>query len=395
MRLGSILIVPVVLGLVAGCGKTEGAKAPAAPPVAEVKAITVTASDTAVTYDFVGQTQSSRQVEIVARVNGFLEKQFYTDGAMVKAGQVLFRQDPRPFQAQVDAALGALAQQEARLQVARDNLARVKPLTEKNALSQKDLTDAIGQEKQAAAAVDSARADVQQQQLNLNYTTIASPVTGLSSYARMNVGAYLQPPNNLLTTVEQIDPIYVNFSVSENDLLKVRGDAAKGLLRLPPADRYEVQIELADGSLYPDKGFITFADAGFNQQTGTYLLRATLPNKAAVLKPNQFVKVHLGGIVRPNAILVPQEAVQQGAQGNFTWVVNKEGKAEPRPVQVGPWHGKDWFITEGLAAGDVVAVSGLLRLAPGAPVRTVEAEAANAAGAGTAKAASVAAPEKK
>ena len=376
-----LLTSVIAIGLLAGCGKKEGASSPEARPPAEVTVIKVTPRDTAVGFEYVGQTESSRQVEIVARVNGFLEKRVYQEGSLVRAGQVMFRQDPKPFQAALDSAKAALAQQDARLQVARSNLERVKPLAARNALSQKDLDNAIGQDQSAAAAVESAKADVDQAQLNLGYTTIFTPVTGLSSYARVNDGSYIQPSNSLLTYVQQVDPIYVNFSVSENDMLRVRNEERSGQLRMPKKDAYEVQIQLGDGSVYPQRGLITFADADFNQQTGTFLIRATVKNPDAALRPGQFVRVRVEGFVRPNAILVPQRAVLQGAQGQFVWIVDKDSKVEPRPVEVGSWQGDDWFITRGIAAGDVVVVDGVLRLGPGAPVKVVERSAESEAGA--------------
>jgi len=376
-----LLTSVIAIGLLAGCGKKEGASSPEARPPAEVTVIKVTPRDTAVGFEYVGQTESSRQVEIVARVNGFLEKRVYQEGSLVRAGQVMFRQDPKPFQAALDSAKAALAQQDARLQVARSNLERVKPLAARNALSQKDLDNAIGQDQSAAAAVESAKADVDQAQLNLGYTTIFTPVTGLSSYARVNDGSYIQPSNSLLTYVQQVDPIYVNFSVSENDMLRVRNEERSGQLRMPKKDAYEVQIQLGDGSVYPQRGLITFADADFNQQTGTFLIRATVKNPDAALRPGQFVRVRVEGFVRPNAILVPQRAVLQGAQGQFVWIVDKDNKVEPRPVEVGSWQGDDWFITRGIAAGDVVVVDGVLRLGPGAPVKVVERSAESEAGA--------------
>jgi membrane fusion protein (multidrug efflux system) len=370
-----LLASVIAIGLLAGCGKNEQAKGPQARPPAEVTVIKVSPRDTSVGFEYVGQTESSRQVQIVARVNGFLEKRVYQEGTLVKAGQVMFRQDPRPFQAALDAAKGALSAQQARLQVARSNLERVKPLASKNALSQKDLDNAIGQEQEAAAAVQSAQADVEQAQLNLGYTTIFTPVTGLSSYARVNDGSYIQPTNSLLTYVQQVDPIYIDFSISENDLLKFSREQKSGQLRVLKQGTFEVQIELGDGSVYPQRGLITFADADSNQQTGTYFVRATVKNPDAALRPGQFVRVRVEGAIRPMAILVPQRAVLQGAQGQFVWVVDKESKVEPRPVEVGTWHGDDWFINRGLAAGDVVVVDGVLRLGPGAPVKVVEGSA--------------------
>ncbi len=370
-----LAMVLVAVGMLASCGKQEPKGE--ASPASEVTVMTVTPRDTPVSFEFVGQTQSSHQVQIRARVNGFLERRVYTEGALVKAGSVMFQQDMKPFQAQLEVALGGLAEQQARLQVANDNLAQVKPLAALNALSQKDLDDATGQQAAAAAAVQSAKANVEQARLNLGYTTITTPVTGLSSFARVQDGAYVNAENSLLTSVEQMNPIWVNFTVSENDMLNLRSDQAKGILKLPASDNYPVEVVLADGSVYPGKGKITFTNASFNQQTGTFLLRATLPNLEGTLRPGQFVRARVSGPVRVNAILVPQQAVLQGAKGHFVVVVDKDNKAEIRGVQVGPWHGDDWFITEGLKAGDVVVTDGAVKLSPGAPVKIVDA-AANA-----------------
>lgn len=366
----------VALALLAGCGKKP---VPEGLQPVDVTVMTVAEQDTPVSYEFVGQTESEAQVQIVARVAGFLDKQVYNEGSLVKAGQVMFQQDPRPFQATLAAYEGALAAEQARLQVARDNLARVKPLAALNALSQKDLDDATGQEQAAQAAVQTAQANVEQARLNLSYTTIRSPVAGASSYARVNVGAYVDQTNSLLTYVSPLDPMLVNFSVSENEMLRFRTDQQSGRVQPPKDDRYEVQVILADGSTFDQKGRITFADADYNQQTGTFLLRATLPNPKGVLRPGQFVRVKVMGAVRPKAILVPQKSVLQGAQGHFVVLVDKDSKAQIRGVEVGPWYGDDWFITKGLQPGDTVVVDGVARLSPGAAVTVAKAGAPAAA----------------
>jgi len=365
-----LITLAVISGLLCGCGKEEAK--PQAPGPVQVVATKVTPRDTPVTFEYVGQTQSSHQVQIVARVNGFLEKRVYTEGSLVKKGDVMFLQDAKPFTATLNAYKGALAEQQARLQVANDNLTQVKPLAAMNALSQKDLDDATGQQQAAAAAVETARANVEQAQLNLGYTTITTPVTGLSSFARVQEGQYLNGLGSLLTTVDQVDPIWVNFTLSENDMLKLRAEQASGQLNLPKADTYVVEVVLADGSLFPNKGRITFTNADFNQQTGTFLIRATLPNPGAALRPGQFVRVRVSGATRPNAIIVPQGAVMQGAQGHFVFVVDKDGKAQMRPVEAGAWNGDDWFITKGLSAGDTVITDGVMRVAPDASVKIVE-----------------------
>jgi membrane fusion protein (multidrug efflux system) len=356
-----------VLLLASGCGKEE--KKPAAAPPVEVTAFTVVARDVPIASTFVAQTQSSQAVNIQARVSGFLDKRVYTEGAVVKAGQVLFRMDPKPFQAQVDGAAAALQRNQAALEVAQANLARTKPLAQLNALSQKDLDDAQGQFEQAAAAVAQSKAQLESARLDLSYTTIASPVDGVSSFAAVAEGSYVDAKNAQLTTVSVLSPMWINFSISENEMERIRNQVQKGQVRLPEGNQFAVEIELVDGSLFPHKGRITFADPSYNSQTGTFLIRASVDNPGGVLRPNQYVRTRLVGAIRPNAILVPQRAVQQGAKGHFVWVVRKDGKAELRPVVVGDWYGDSWFIAQGLAAGDQVVVDGGLRLAPDAPAK--------------------------
>jgi membrane fusion protein (multidrug efflux system) len=355
------------LALLAGCGKEE--KKPTERPPAEVTVLTVQPRDTPVTATFVAQTQSSQAVNIQARVSGFLDKRMYVEGSVVKAGQVLFQMDQKPFQAQVDAQQAALARSQASLEVAKANLARTKPLAEQNALSQKDLDDAQGQYDSAAAAVEQGKAQLQEAKLNLSYTTITSPVTGVSSFAAVADGTYLDAKNAQLTTVSVLTPMWINFSISENEMERIRNQVKAGLLRLPEGKSFVVEIELVDGSIFAHRGRITFADPSYNPQTGTFLIRASVDNPDGVLRPNQYVRTRLLGALRPNSILVPQRAVQQGARGHFVWVVNKAGRSEQRPVEVGDWYGDSWFISQGLSAGDQVVVDGGLRLAPDAPVK--------------------------
>ena len=362
-----LLASSAALLLVGGCGKEEKKEAARVP--VEVTALTVTPRDVPITSVFVAQTQSSQAVNIAARVSGFLDKRVYVEGSVVKAGQVLFRMDQKPFQAQVDGAVAALQRNQAALEVARANLARTKPLAQQNALSQKDLDDAQGQYEQVAAAVAQSKAQLESAQLDLSYTTITSPVDGVSSFAAVADGTYVNAQNSLLTTVSVLTPMWINFSLSENEMERIRGEVKKGQIRLPAGNQFEVEIELVDGTLFPYKGRITFADPSYNSQTGTFLIRASVDNPKGVLRPNQYVRTRLHGAIRPNAILIPQRAVQQGAKGHFVWVVNKDGKAELRPVAVGDWYGDSWFIAQGLAAGDRVVVDGAIRLAPEAPVK--------------------------
>lgn len=359
--------------LASGCGKKQEAAAPPPPPAVEV--VQVIARDTPVVFEYVAQTQSSQLVSIQARVNGFLEKRAYTEGAIVNKGDVLFVMDKKPFQAQVSAAAAALARQKAAMQTARLNLDRTKPLTEKNALSRKDLDDATGAYESTAAAVEMAKAQLETARLNLSYCTIASPVSGITSAALQQEGAYLNMQNSILTTVAVLSPIWVNFSLSENEFKAHRDQVARGLIRPPRDQNYEVEIVLVDGSIFPHAGRITFADPSFNPQTGTFLIRASVNNPKGMLRPNQYVRARMKGAIRPNAILVPQRAVQQGAKGHYVWVVNRENRAESRPVIVGDLMGSDWFISEGLKSGEKVVVNGGMTLRPGITVTVKQAAA--------------------
>ncbi len=256
----------VVLIVLSGCNKSAPAVAP--PPI-DVTVMTVAKRETPVDFEFTAQTESSREVQIRARVDGFLEKRVYTEGSLVHAGQVLFLMDRKPFDAALQTAKGELAQQQARLTVAKANLARVVPLAAQNALSKKDLDDAVGAEKQAEASVISAQGQVQSAELNLSYTIIKSPLTGLSSFAREQEGSYVSPATSgLLTYVYQLDPMWVNFSVSENEVLRYRDEAAKGNCVFPPDNQFEVTVILADGSVYPARGRIDFANPAFSSEDG-------------------------------------------------------------------------------------------------------------------------------
>jgi len=365
-RLLPMLLAPLLL---AGCDR-EVEVPPAPPP--EVTVIRVEPKDTPVTFQWVAKTASSRRVEIRSRVEGFLEKRAYTEGGMVKEGDVMFVMDTRPFEAQLNAARAELAQQEARMKTAKANLDRVEPLARQNAVAKKELDDAMGSYNAAAAAVEAARAKVVQAELNLGYCTIKSPVTGLASYAIKREGAFIGIVDGLLTYVAQTQPMWVEFSVSENEILKQMHQVKQGRLKIPADHNYTVEIVLADGTIYPHTGRLTFADASLSERTGTFLIRAEIDNPDDLLRPGQFVRANLKGAMRPNAILVPQRAVQQGAQGSFVWLIDAEGKAQFQPVTVGPWHGDDWFIDEGLEGGETVVVDGAQKLRSGIEVKVVE-----------------------
>lgn len=378
-RLAPLCLSLGLLAAVVGCH--ENKPAASAPPPANVDVIDVALRDVPVVYEYVGQTESSQQVEIRARVNGFLEKRVYQEGTLVHQGDVLFVMDRKPFQAALDAAQAEYAQQKARLETAQANLNRVRPLAAKNALSQKDLDDSIGQQQAAAAALEQARANVTSALLNLGYTTITSPVTGLSSFAKKQDGSYIDATNSLLTYVAKLDPMWINFSLSENEILDLRTQTSNGSLKLPPVGKLEAVVVLADGSTYPQRGHIAFTDASLSSDTGTYLIRAEMPNPNGALRPGQFVRIKLLGAERASAVAVPQDAVQQGPRGAYVWTVDKDGKAQQRSVETGQWNGNDWVIQSGLHAGDRVIVSNTLRLMPGASVKANLVAAAPASGA--------------
>lgn len=357
--------------LLGGCSRQE---AQPAPGPLQVTALTVEPRDTPVSFEFVAQTQSSREVQIQARVDGFLDRRLYNEGDMVRAGQPLFQMDRKPFEAALQSAQGQLEQQRARHAVAVANLARVRPLAARNAVSKKELDDAIGFERESQAAVLAAEGQVRQANLNLGYTTIYSPLKGLSSFAKQQEGSYLTVgQQGLLTTVSQIDPIWVNFSVSENQQLSYRDQIAKGQLKFPVNQDFTVEVVMADGSVFPHRGHINFAAPSFDPATGTFLVRTELPNPDGVLRPGQFVRARVFGSTRPAAIRIPQRAVQQGSKGHYVWVVGNDGKARQRVVEVGDWYGDDWFISDGLKSGERVVVDGAGRVAPNTPLRVAAA----------------------
>jgi membrane fusion protein, multidrug efflux system len=364
-----------VVALASGCSKP--APPPQRPPP-QVSVAAVAPRTIPYTVSFVAKTESSQQVDIVARVSGFLDKIAYQEGDLVRAGQVLLQLDPKPFQAQLQAARGELRAQQARLSTARANLARTKPLAELNALSKADLDKAQGEFDASSAAVFAAEAKVIEAELNLSYTTIRSPVTGLASRSLQRQGAFINAMSTSaeLTYVAAIDPMWVSFSVSQNQIAQWRDDLAKGTVVAPKNNNFDVELMMPDGSIYAQTGRINFADPSFSPDTGSFLVRAVLPNPKRELRPGMFVTANVKGSVRPNAVVVPQLAVQQGAKGHLVYVVNQTGVAELRPVVVGDYYGdREIVILGGLQAGDRVVVEGALKVVPGQPVQIGEAGA--------------------
>ncbi len=370
-RTNALVWVLACMLLAVGCKKQESRVATS--QTIEVTAVKVEPRDVPITFEWLAQTESSRQVEIRARVAGILEKRVYKEGAVVQEGQVMFEMERKPFETKLDAAKADLGVQEARVANARQNLERVQDLSKKNAVSRQALDEAINAEREAAAAALSAKAKVAEAELNLSYTTIRAPITGLSSFATKHDGSYIgQGENSMLTYVAAIDPIWVKFSASENYWLRLQEEVKAGRLVVPPDDAFDVEVVLADGRIHPQKGRLTFTDLAFSRDTGTYQVRAEVPNPQEDLSPGQFVHARLLGAVRPKAILLPKRAVLQGAKGSFVWVVGPQSKAEFRPIELGDWYGDEWFVNEGLHSGDTVVVDGGIKVQPGATLKVVE-----------------------
>ena len=356
-----------IAAALAGCGQSQQHAGFAGFPPAEVTTQVIAVRNFPVAFEYVGQTLGSKDVEVRARVTGIIEKRLYQEGAPVKAGQPLFTIDPKPYAAQVAQAQAELVRAEA--------------------IGQKEADDATSNAELAAASVQSARAKLDELKLNWGYTNVVAPIAGLSSRAMKSEGSLATANDTLLTIISQTDPIWVGFSVSENEQLRLSRAVAAGTLILPKDNAYEVTIKLSDGSAFPRRGRINFADTRVNPSTGTYEMRAEVVNNDAALKPGQFVRVVLRGAERKNALAVPQVAVLDGPQGKFVYVAakDKDGKdiAQPQNVVVGDWvdaeGGNLFVIDSGLKAGDNVIVNGVARLQPGGPIKLASSAPAPAA----------------
>ena len=362
----------------AGCGPSggEGKGGHGGPgggmPPAEVTVLAVVAQPLPVSYEYVGHTAGSREVEVRARVTGILQSRNFQEGAPVKKGQSLYAIDAAPFQAVVARAEADVAAADARRDQAARNAARMKPLYADKAVSQKEFDDAASAEAIAVADVKAARARLQEARLNLEYTRVESPLSGIAGRSMQSEGTLVSGPQVLLTNVTQVDPIWVNFGISDNEQARLRKEVDAGRLKLPGNGSFEVTLQLADGAQYSKTGRLNFFDVRITPNTGTQEARAELPNPDGVLRPGQFVRVILKGATRPNAVKVPQRAVLEGPQGKFVYVVNDQSKVEIRPIEAGEWAGDAWVITSGLKAGERVILDGVLKLGPGAPVKIAD-----------------------
>lgn len=341
-------------------------------PPAAVSVETIIPKTIPATFEYIGVVQSSHEVEIRARVTGYLDSINYVEGSFVHKDDLLFQLDPRPFQAALAKAKAQLAGVESVLWEAQRAVKRFTPLYEQKAASQRDLDNSIASQMSAEAQVMEAQAQVLDAEINLSYTTMKSPVSGLAHQAKYRVGSLISPSQDKLTTVSVMDPIWVNFSVSEQDILGSQDDIKKGRLLFPPNDEFGIELILADQTIYPERGIVSFTSPSYSEETGTMMIRAVIPNPSNIIRPGQFVRVKIHGATRPNAIVVPQQAVMEGQKGMFVFVVNEDNKAEVRFIEPGPWEGHNWVVYEGLKAGDRVIISGVNKILPGSPIRIMK-----------------------
>ena len=362
----------------AACDKPAAQQQGQMPPP-EVNVVVVQLRDLPATIEQVGEVAGIRQAEVRPRVTGILQRWNYDEGAPVRAGDSLFTIDPAPFRAAAARAEADVASAQARLAQAQRTSARLKPLYEAKATSQREYDDSVSAEQIAAADVKAAQARLTEARLDLEYTRVEAPISGITGRALQSEGSLVQAQQTLLTTISQLDPIYVIFSFTESEHLKFTRAVAEGRLSLPKDGKFDVKLKLADGTIYARPGKVNFTDVRVNPQTGTIEARALMPNPQGLLRPGQFARVELSGGVRTGALAVPQRAVLEGPTSKIVLTVNPQGMVEPRPVEVGDWSGDDWIITSGLKPGDRVIVDGMVKARPGAPVRIADAAAAAAA----------------
>ena len=368
ITIASMLAVAVLLSACGKSGAESGGGHGGMPPAA-VSVAAVALADVPVAYEYVGQTAGSREVEVRARVNGILLKRNFAEGGAVKQGQSLYTLDPASFVAALNRADADLASAEARAAQATRNLARLKPLYEAKAVSQREFDDAASAEQIARADVKGAQARRAEAALNVGYAKVAAPISGVAGRSQVSEGTLVAGPETLLTTIVQTNPVKIRFGIADTDQMRWRTEAGTGALKLPNQGAFDVEIKLADGSVYPRKGKLLFNDTRVSGDTGTVEAEAEVPNPDGALKPGQFVRVRLLGAHRPQAVKVPTRAVLEGPQGKFVYVA-AGGKALPKPVQVGDQLADGWIISQGLAAGDQVIIDGMARIFfPGAPIQ--------------------------
>jgi len=399
-----VVAVAALVALVAACGeKTDnaaaaaGGKSPGAgggPPPAEVGVVTVKPQPVGLVTELPGRLEASRVAQVRARVPGILLKRLFVEGSDVKAGQLLFQIDSAPLQSQVAAVEAQIARAQANLSQAAAQAERYKPLVEANAISKQDYINAVAAQKTAEADVAASRANLRSAQINLGYASVTAPISGRIGRALVTEGALVgQGEATPLALIQQINPMYVNFTQSTTELLDLRRAVDSGRFKAAAgSEAASVGIVLEDGGVYPQPGKLLFSDLSVDPTSGQITLRAEVPNAKGFLLPGMYVRVRLEQAQTPTGILVPQQAVQRGSTGDSVMVVDAQGKVTPRPVKVGTAQGGDWVILEGVKTGEMVMVDGFQKLRGAAPVKPVpwQPPAATAAASGASAAATTA-----
>lgn len=371
MRLDSRAVVLPLLALALAACSEQAPPPKAAPP--EVTVVTVQPRNAPLIYEQVGQAAGFRETEVRSRVAGILLKRLYQEGQAVKEGQPLFQIDPEPFKAALDQAKGMLRQQEAAFERAKNDRERIEPLFRENAVSRKDYDDARASYDSAKAAVDSARAKVTEAELNLGYTQVTAPIAGIASKEARSEGSLVATSGDasLLTTIAQLDPLYVNFSYSETEKLAFEDEIKAGRMAPPDTRKVEARAKLADGRDFAGVGFVDFADSRVDTKTGTIRARAEFPNPKGEILPGQFVRVAVNLGTLRNVLLVPERAITQQQATRLVLVVNEKNVVEPRPVTIARRVGGEVLLASGVKPGDRVIVDGLFKARPGSEVKPV------------------------
>ncbi len=371
-----ILAVLLCAMFLVACGKGSDVKGPGsggAPPPAEVGVVTVTPGDVGLVTELPGRLEASRIAQVRARAAGILQKRLFREGSDVKAGQPLFTIDSAPYAAVVASAKASQARAEANMAQATALAERYKPLVEANAVSKQEYANAVAAQKQAEADVAVAKANVQTAGINLGYAAVTSPISGRIGRTLVTEGALVgQGEATPLAVVQQINPMYVNFTQSAGDVMKLRAALASG--KFKPAGGSEaasVRVVLEDGTEYAKSGRLLFSDLTVDSTTGQITLRAEVPNPTGELLPGLYVRVRIEQAQASDAITLPQQAVTRTAQGDTVMVVGEDGKVSPRPVKIGSAKGNQWVVLSGLKAGEKVMVDGFQKLRPGAAVKPV------------------------
>lgn len=368
-------IALALVSVLAGCGDKPASSAQVRPPVPVVVA-EARLTDVPLTTEMVGETAGYREIEVRSRVNGILLERTYVEGQPVTAGQELFLIDPAPYKVALEQAKGALAQEQARFNKARADRDRIIPLFKRQVVSRKDYDDTIANYEAAIASRQAAQAKVKEAELNLSYTQVTAPIDGMASKSSQSEGSLISTNANssLLTTITQYNPLYVNFSYSEQDRLNFETSVRKGLIEAKDTSNWRTHIRLADGSVYPQAGKLNFSDNRVDPQTGTIRARAIFDNKEGVLLPGQFVRLTIDLGIRKNAIVVPARAIVQSQADRMVMVVDGDDKVVPRPVRLGPAIAEGVLIESGLDAGERYIVEGLMKARPGSIVKPVSAQ---------------------